>query len=66
MALVSTLSANSPSIALKGNEMLISEYFEKEVSNKPYKYQTKLNMVLAIILIMAPVLCLRISAIGAA
>ena len=45
MALVSTLSANSPSIALKGNEMLVSEYFEKEVSNKPYKYQTKLNMV---------------------
>jgi integrase len=45
MALVSTLSANDPSIAMKGNEMLISEYFEKEVSNKPYKYQTKLNMV---------------------
>lgn len=25
--------------------MLVKEYFELEVSNKPYKYQTKLNMV---------------------
>ena len=25
--------------------MLIKEYFELEVANKPYKYQTKLNMV---------------------
>ena len=45
MTLVSTLSTNSHSIAWKGSEMLIREYFELEVSKKPYKYQTKLNMV---------------------
>ena len=45
MTLVSTLSTNSHSIAWKGSEMLVKEYFELEVSNKPYKYQTKLNMV---------------------
>jgi hypothetical protein len=28
-----------------GKSMLVSEYFEGTVSNKPYKYQTKLNMV---------------------
>jgi len=45
MTLVSTLSINEPSIALKGNKMLVREYFELEIANKPYKYQTKLNMV---------------------
>ena len=45
MTLVSTLSTNSHSITKKGHKMLIKEYFELEVSNKPYKYQTKLNMV---------------------
>ena len=45
MTLVSTLSTNSHSITKKGHKMLVKEYFELEVSNKPYKYQTKLNMV---------------------
>ena len=45
MTLVSTLSINEPSIALKGNKMLVKEYFELEIADKPYKYQTKLNMV---------------------
>jgi len=39
------LSINELSIALKGNEMLVNEYFNMEIANKPYKYQTKLNMV---------------------
>ncbi len=43
--LVSTLSINRSSTALKGNKMLVKEYFESEIANKPYKYQTKLNMV---------------------
>jgi hypothetical protein len=25
--------------------MLVKDYFESEIANKPYKYQTKLNMV---------------------
>jgi integrase len=45
MALVSTLSMNSSPIALKGNKMLVKDYFDSEISNRPYKYQTKLNMV---------------------
>ena len=28
-----------------GKGMLVSEYFEGTVSNRPYKYQTKINMV---------------------
>jgi len=45
ITLVSTLSMNRPTIALKGNKMLVKEYFELEIANRPYKYQTKLNMV---------------------
>ena len=45
MTLVSTLSINRPTIALKGNKMIVKEYFELEIANRPYKYQTKLNMV---------------------
>jgi integrase len=45
MTLVSTLSINRPPNALKGNKMLVKEYFELEIANRPYKYQTKLNMV---------------------
>ena len=43
--LVTTLSINEPSIALRGNKMLIKEYFDLEIANKPYKYQTKFNMI---------------------
>jgi integrase len=39
------LSTNGTSITLKGKKMLVKEYFELEIANKPYKYQTKLNMV---------------------
>jgi hypothetical protein len=45
ITLVSTLSINRPTIALKGNKMLVKEYFELEIANRPYKYQTRLNMV---------------------
>ena len=41
MTLVSTLSINRDSIAWKGKELVIKEYFEKEVASKPNKYQTK-------------------------
>ena len=36
ITLVSTLSINRPSIALKGNKMLVKEYFELEIANRPY------------------------------
>ena len=39
------MSTNGTSITLKGKKMLVKEYFELEIANKPYKYQTKLNMV---------------------
>jgi hypothetical protein len=45
ITLVSNLSMNSHSIAWKGNKMLVKEYYELEIANRPYKYQTKLNMV---------------------
>ena len=41
----STFSTNSHSVAWKGIKLLISEYFEREISNEPYKYQTKVSMV---------------------
>jgi hypothetical protein len=45
ITLVSTLSINGPTIALKGNKMLVKEYFELEIANRSYKYQARQNMV---------------------
>ena len=45
MNLVSILSISRSLIALRENQMLVKEYFELEIANRPYKYQTKLNMV---------------------